>query len=387
MKFTDAAELVGTRKTSDGYLVADVRVARAGNVQRYTGAEVGKPDMDFVDVYRPEEEVFKRDALASFAHRPVTIDHPSDAVSADNWKSLAVGQIGEDVARDGEFVRVPMILMDRRAIDAVASGKREISMGYMSRVDFGDGVTPDGTPYNAVQRDLRMNHAAIVDRGRAGPECRIGDWVAPDAGSHPAQPVKERSMTDANKQSLVVDGLTVSLDARDAEIVKRTIDNLTSKLADAEKAKEDMEREKAKEDEEHEKDMAKKDAMIDELKGQVLDTEALDARVQARADLISTAKAIVGDSLEFKGKPDGEIRKAVVVAKLGDEAIAGKSDAYVDARFDILAEAAAKGDPIRDASRRNPAHGTANTNDADAAHREYVDHISNAWKGDNKGAA
>ena len=48
--------------------------------------------MDVVRVYRPEKEVFRRDAMWSLAHRPITLDHPDTKVDASNWKQLAVGK-------------------------------------------------------------------------------------------------------------------------------------------------------------------------------------------------------------------------------------------------------------------------------------------------------
>ncbi|MBP2238095.1 hypothetical protein J2Z31_004622 [Sinorhizobium kostiense] len=53
MRFIDASTIAGTRRTADGYLVADVRTARTG-IQLYAGHEVGKPQMQVVKVYRPE---------------------------------------------------------------------------------------------------------------------------------------------------------------------------------------------------------------------------------------------------------------------------------------------------------------------------------------------
>lgn len=181
MLLTDAAEITGTRMTREGYLVAEARVARIGT-QDYAGAEVGRPDRSAITLYRPAEEVFRRDSMASFAHRPVTVGHPPVAVGAPNWKQYAVGQIGDDVTRDGDFIRVPMIVMDGAAIQAIRSGTREISMGYSSDIDFRDGVAPNGKPYQAVQRNIVINHAAIVPKGRAGAECRIGDSRSPIFG-------------------------------------------------------------------------------------------------------------------------------------------------------------------------------------------------------------
>ncbi|OMQ42818.1 hypothetical protein BKP54_21280 [Ensifer sp. 1H6] len=127
MKFTDTAPIAGTRWTADGYLVAELRAARTG-IQDYAGHEVGKPEIPVVKVYRPADQVFACDGLGSYyAHKPVTNDHPDEAVSAANWKDLAVGQIGDEAARDGAFVRIPLFVMDAAAIKAVDEGKRPMS--------------------------------------------------------------------------------------------------------------------------------------------------------------------------------------------------------------------------------------------------------------------
>ena len=65
----------------------------------------------------------------------------------------------------------------------------------------------------------------------------------------------------------------------------------------------------------------------------------MDAAVAKRADLLGKAKAIA-PQVKLDGLSDAAIRKAVVVSKLGD-AMADKPEAYIDARFDILAEDAA----------------------------------------------
>jgi hypothetical protein len=116
-------------------------------------------------------------------------------------------------------------------------------------------------------------------------------------------------------------------------------------------------------------DLAKKDAEIDSLKGKVLTDAALDTRVQARADLLTVAKAIHDG--DYTGKSDDDIRKAVVQAKVGDAAIKDKPQAYIDARFDILAEDAKK-DPVnrllRDgADRRRRCAGDRNVCDVHGA--------------------
>ena len=374
MKFIDSVSIAGTRRRDDGYLVADARVARTG-IQLYAGYEVGRPDMPVVRVYRPEEEVFSRDTLASFAHRPVTNDHPNEPVTADNWKQFAVGQTADEVARDGQFIRVPLMVADAAAIKAIEDGKRELSAGYTCDLAWESGETASGEAYDAIQRNIKINHVAIVDRGRAGSQARIGDG----AGSWGARPVtlptadeRNRKMPD-NLRKVLVDGLQVeTTDAGAQAIDKLTKDKaaLEQRLADAEKAHSEALAAKDAE-------LAKKDAEIDDLKGKVLDAAALDKLVQARANLIATAKSIVAD-VKTDGLSDAEIRKAVVVAKLGDDAVKGKTEAYIDARFDILAEDAAKNaDPVR-AALQSQDHNARITNDNGQA--AYEKRLTDAWK-------
>lgn len=174
LMLTDRATVNGTHRTRDGYLAADCRVAKTG-IQIYSGYEVGRPDLTAVKVYRSADEVFAAAAMASAAHKPITLDHPAQGVTADRWKELAVGWTGEAVARDGEFLRVPMMIADGAAIQSIESGKRELSGGYSCQLKWGAGRTATGETFDAQQTGITLNHIAIVARGRAGSEVRIGD--------------------------------------------------------------------------------------------------------------------------------------------------------------------------------------------------------------------
>ncbi|WP_295925353.1 DUF2213 domain-containing protein [uncultured Xanthomonas sp.] len=208
--FTDRITVGSTRRTADGYLVADAKVARTG-VQEYLGSELGRPDMPVVRVYRPADEVFSDSTLRSFAHRPMTLEHPAQGhVDASNWKDLAIGHTGAEVVRDGEFVRVPLVLMDAAAIKAYESGKRQLSMGYTAEVHFEAGTTPDGQHYDAVQRKIANNHLAMVDTARGGPQLHIDS--APKHATLPlldAAEYRKRLMDDAGHSSLREDELDV----------------------------------------------------------------------------------------------------------------------------------------------------------------------------------
>jgi hypothetical protein len=374
LTFTDAVQATGVRRTADGYLVADARVARTG-IQEYLGTELDRPDMPVVRVYRPESEVFSADAMRSYAFRPMTNDHPREPVTADSWRKVAVGQTGGEVVRDGEFVRVPLVLMDAEAIRDFEAGKRELSMGYAAEIVFEDGVTPDGQQYDAVQKSLRMNHIALVDKARGGSQLRIGDWRAPDDKDRADKP-SQLEIFDMTTKTILVDGLSVETTEAGAQAIVKLQGQIKDAAAASEKLVNDHTKALAAKDAE----IAKKDAEIDALKGKVLTDAQLDERVKARADLIATAKSIF--DADYTGKSEADIRKAAVVGKLGDAAAQDKPEAYIAARFDILAEDAAKADPVRKvlingADARKP---------DDNGYAGYVADISNAWKGNTKEA-
>jgi hypothetical protein len=242
-----------------------------------------------------------------------------------------------------------------------------------------EGIAPDGTPYQYRQAgDLRFNHVAYLPHNnpRAG-NTRIGDagltkWGASPVNDH--QPSKEKDMT---LKTVTVDGIPVEVTDQGATVIA----TLQTRLADANKKFTDAETAHQTALAAKDADLAKKDAEIDSLKGKILSDADLDKRVQARADLIAVAKSIAKD-VKTEGLTDAAIRKAVVAAKLGDAAIADKAEAYIDARFDILAEDAKKNasaDPFaRVVSDGLKPTGDAHTQANDAWNKSVAD--LNAWR-------
>lgn len=362
VRLNDTAPVSNVRKTKDGYLVADVRVARTG-IQTYLGSEFGQPDRETIRVYRPPESVFDAESLKSYAHRPITLGHPpGNVVDSSNWKELSRGTTGDLVVRDGDFVRVPIMVMDADSISAVENGfAKELSMGYDADVQFKDGITPEGEAYDAVLSGLRMNHLAIVPKARGGSDLKIGDnkKEAPE-------------MSDPKTRTILLDGLqveTTEAGAAALEKLQGLLKASTQKLADSETA--------------HSAELAKRDAEIQKLKEAQLSDAQIDARVAARAALLDGARLLCPD-LDVKGQDDKAIRRMTVHKLFGDAATKGKDDTYIEARFDIAlgdAQAAKMKDPIKQGlsdNKSTPAQGDA----ADAAYTAHVQQMSDAWKSD-----
>lgn len=207
MHLQDKLTIDSQRRTRDGYLTVSAKVAKAGNVQLYSGAEVGKPEMAVVRVYRPADEVFSNDTMQSFAHRPVTFGHPDKSVSSQNWKDVAKGWSDGEVARDGDFIRVSMLLADAGTIQEIENGTRELSMGYDCSLEWSAGTTPSGETYDAIQRGIRSNHIAVVPKARGGSDLRIED----SANRNDFQ-----MMTDAERQVMKDRVKSMSLDEASA---------------------------------------------------------------------------------------------------------------------------------------------------------------------------
>ena len=346
MQFTDAVTVAGTRRTGDGYLVATAKCVRAG-IQLYTGDELGKPEMKLVRVYRAPDEVFAQKSLQSFSHAPITINHPTEQVTADNWKALSVGEVSTAAKQVDDWIELPLIFKDAAAISQIESGKRELSAGYVADFDFTAGETPSGEPYDAVQRSIRINHLALVDKARAGSQARVGD-SAGKWGAAPITPTPEketRAMSDALR-TVVVDGLSVQTTDQGAQAIEKlqkAVADAQAKLTDAEaKAKADLDKKdeeigKLKADKKTLEDAAPKPADIDRM-------------VADRAALVTAAKA-VDEKIVTDGKSDAEIRKAVVTARLGDEAVKDVSDAEITGMFKALTKDARPNDTVRDALR------------------------------------
>jgi len=381
LKIVEDGKLSGVNITRDGFLAANVKCARTG-IQEYRGTEVGLDTNQIFRVWRPEDEVFSEDSINSYAGKPATDDHPDVLVDRDNWKDLAVGNIGTKVLRSGDFVNVDLVLMDGKAIDKVQAGKVELSMGYLCDWDTTPGITPEGEPYDAIQRNLRMNHIALVDKGRAGSAVRIGDsWSSERKTIEQSDtPTETPTMTLKN---IVVDGLTVeTTDAAEKAIVKlqgqindanTALDaanaaNATA-LTDAKAAHDTAIAAKDTE-------LATKDTEIAELNKQIVSDAELDQRVAQRSELIGKAKAFTGDA-ELDGKTTIEIKTMAVDAFHESEFCKDKSPAYIEGAFDALKMPEPKTDEFRNVVKSiTPTNDSANDNGQSA----YEKRLQDGWK-------
>ena len=363
--FCDILQITDVGKmTKDGYLVVEADCARSG-IQVYSGRDLNV-DQETVRIYRPHEAVFDEKSLQSYAWKPVTDNHPKEFIDPNNWRDFAVGFTGDKVVRDGDHIRVQLMINDQNVIDKIRGGKREISMGYHQELRYGQGKTADGETYDAVAFDFSINHLAIVDKGRAGHECRIIDLF-----SHQLQGSKLMPET----RTVTIDGLPVQTDDTGAKIVEKLIrDHIelqkTSKESLAAKDKE----------------LAKKDADLDKLKKEkedmekkVLTPDAIDTMVKDRASLMADAMRIAPNA-DLKGLTVDEIKRKVVISARGEDCVKDKTQDYINARYDILLDDAPTSGVLGDSMSFVGGQLTSDKL-AKAAQDEREDYTKNAWSG------
>lgn len=316
------------RITPEGYFVADALVGRANNIQEYRAAELGdafadRDPLSIVRVFRPESEVFAVDSVRSASRLPITLDHPVQngrgvMVDAKNWTELAKGETGEQIMRDGEYIRVPIRVTDAAAVDSVRTDRQEFSLGYSAEIRVQPGVF-DGQAYDAVLSNIRYNHLAACRAARGGPELRITD-------ERPAEKPKGIPML------ILIDGLQV--DVSNAEVAATTIRNL---IAARDAANSDAKAaETALADARN--TIAARDAEIVGLKdaaekakptpAALRDAAAAFARTSAKATALGVT---VTDEMDVAA-----MQRAAVALKMGDAA-ANYTDAEVAAAFAVLA--------------------------------------------------
>jgi len=385
--------LSARRVTAEGYLIVPARIARVGT-QEYQASEIGldgDPDR-FVNVYRPESEVFDPEAMASFDGLPITDDHPGESVNADNWNQYAVGFV-RNPRRDGDYLVCDLCITRRDAIDKIKSGKVKLSAGYGADYVDKPGTTADGQPYDAMQANIRGNHVAIVDAGRCGPACRVSD-------SKPQTRTGEPPMA---KRRITVDGINLELEETEASAVESIASKLQAATTQVGQLESDLDAATAPIDVGG-ANMTPQQmvAEIARLKAELAKATSADEVPEARDAAIAAATKVIGDAKRLLPaivtdcKSLNAIRREVVAAAyanqkpmldalLGGKAPADADQAHIDTAFNVLSASAPAGANVNDAANDPVARALASqqhaTADAEDPRAVYANRLTTAYKG------
>ena len=309
--------------TPEGYLKGRAAVTNIGVFTYRYG------DGSIIRELRLPDEVFKAESMDTLKNKPITIDHPQAFVTADNIDELSVGSSGSNVL-NGDNIYLSIDLEVRKPEGVVAikeEGKNYLSCGYSCDVEQASGRWL-GVEYDAIQRNISYNHVALCSAPRAGETARIKVDHMDAADAVLVEKIEEDVMADKvdelNQKVDEVEKLNVTLTKDNAELQAK-LDALV-----ADKTAIEVERDTLKD---------KVDGLetkLKEVEATILDEADIAAKVTAKVALIDQAKA-----LEVEAKADMsdlDIKKAVIMKIFPKAVLEGKSDAYVDARFDSALE-------------------------------------------------
>lgn len=316
------------------------RVPIAGAmVQKYVKSD-GSEEMEA----KLPEEILSDATVSSANSKPVTDGHHG-LVTKDNSHDLLKGFTASNGHVEGNMLYNDITITDPNLISQIKSGdKRELSIGFETQMDPTSG-TYNGTKYDAVQRNIRINHVAVVPKGRAGHEVRlIGDSAE---AVEQVEPSEEKG-NQMETRVVRADGQNITVAADDVEkITKLDADNSAKakQIADLDAQIKKLQSEKAQL--QGDADTSAKKA--DEAQAKADSLEADNKKLQEEFDkykadgvdkkleLIDKVKSFVGDEYDYHGKSDRDMKIDAVKAIKGDSVdLTDKSDTYVQAAFDML---------------------------------------------------
>lgn len=296
-------------KTSEGFIRDAPIVGRTG-ILKYKNA-----DGSMRYEYRPPDEAFNADSLASLQGKPITVGHKAMVSAANAAKVQPIGTVLTAGRQDGDTIRADIVIYD------LPTSARELSCGYSLDLDETPGTAPDGQHYDAIQRNIRYNHVAVVPRGRAG-IARLnmdGEQIIDDEKKGTKKMANDTMTKVRTDSGLEYDaapevGVYVEKLKKDIAVAKKEHDTLQAKydaaLADIDKVKKEKQ----------------------ELEKTAKDN--FDTAVAERVKMLDVANKHNIDGAEKMNNTD--IKKAVIKSVRGEAInLDDKSDDYINAAFDM----------------------------------------------------
>lgn len=325
----DASALAKVERTPQGGIRASAFLTRTGVFTYRLDDGTERREL------RHPDEVFNADTLSSLEDAPLTDLHQGKITTKEYKKSI--GHV-RSPSRSDSFTKGVVVIQDAKAVAAVESGSRkELSCGYTCSLDMTPGEF-EGQRYDAVQRNIRYNHVALgpADWGRAGKDVALhldskGDMVVnetPPPADH----------EDKKMEYETIDGISYKVGS--SEHLQALRKSRTDAQSRADASAVDTAKEKTRAD--------KAEGERDTAKAAVKTTQdAMDGAVNARIELHTQAKKILGKDADLKGKSDRQVMVDTITKTDSSFKSDDKmTDDYLRGRFESLATAAPREDSV-----------------------------------------
>ncbi len=295
-----------------------------------------RPDGSTRRELRPPAEVLKPESMATLRSVPIVNGHPKEKLlTPETVKVLTVGWTGSDVSADPQtgIVTVDAVIADAAAIRDAQAGKLGLSCGYQMDLDPTPGEF-NGERYDAIQTNIRYNHVAMTGAPRLGSDMRFvrldsnDDLIVQDeTDTDKRRPAMAKIRIDDVEfevaDNALASAVAAGLGKRD-ERIKALSTEATTATARADSA----------------------DSELKTLKASTLSADQINAGVKARLSTLGKAAKVIKDQSVLDSLPEKnerDIMTAAIQARQSDVKLDGKSDEYVQARFDAVMESVAAG--------------------------------------------
>lgn len=298
-----------TRKLlPNGNLLCEaVPIARSGWLLYGPGEVPVKPGSNgIVYIERTNDQLFNSKTVGSFQGAAITNDHPYEDVTPVNWKGLSGGfalNVRQGIGDDADVLLADLMITNKDLIDAIQKGKIEVSAGYDADYeDLGGGM--------GRQSNIIGNHIALVEKGRCGPRCAIGDqaYFFPPPLSKEKPPMSTRTPLRAARVQLV--------DDEAKEVLRQKVRDAQAELEAAEAGEDDRGNSRG-DIHIHLGGNATNDAKGGDGEGQPAKT--LDAATEERFVKVETALQGIGETLKLLVPATTNDGKAPPMGKKDDE--------------------------------------------------------------------
>lgn len=289
-------------------------------------------------VYRPADELFDEETIKSFNDTPVPLvdEHEMIGKGFTPAEEKGIEGVVSNVRRDGDKLIGDISIYSEKMKQRIESGKKDLSMGYFCSYELADGDY-NGEHYDAIQRNIRANHVAVVDNGRCGSDVCVydsfsvdADFVESDLPRKKDEDVSDTVIENEIKEDTVRDGGCVAskddavnqsdikeklmIDKDKIAVLKELVAMLESGIeqsADEIEIKEDEEQKvkdgdlvikhdddddnSENEIKEEEKENVNLDEVVEKKINEVMDSVDFFNAIEKKQELISKVRPLIGD--------------------------------------------------------------------------------------------
>lgn len=155
--------------------IEDNPISKEG-VFPYLGKQISpelEPDKIYM-VYRPASELTSEETIESFNGVPFIDEHEMIGEGFTKYDDRPAGGVLFNVKANGGILTGDFKIYSEELQEEISNGKKELSLGYLCDYELTKGVW-NGQRYDAIQKNIRGNHVALVNHGRMGSDVRVYD--------------------------------------------------------------------------------------------------------------------------------------------------------------------------------------------------------------------